>query len=497
MSFAAQQGLSPRQDPAPAEPAPQRASTSGGSSSLLSLDTAAAAATAATAEAEAALRGFPDRQVSERRGGWYQRGGNDSSDLSDMEPQLLSHHPSLRAQQQHAHAANGASPWAALNGGSGDAAKPARIATARGSVAPAPAAATAGQAEEGSPLRTSARRVPGASSSSAFSAHALNGGGGAPSPPHSAIRLLANHHQQALSRSASASPMRGSDLHPSSSLAGGQHLQLQGSFRVLEPTTHPGGHLADSTAVLAAAMGHAVPAALLDGEAGGRRSAHSVSVLQREPHLQLGRAGSGGLAAAAAGSPAAGPSSPLAHAGGRQRAAGRLSLELAPSPQQQLLHRQAPAGEAAASEEDGGRGIGAGSVGVVALVAPPTPGALDVAGKQHAATAAAEEEELGAGKAGVAGEGREAQGEVGAPSCALCSDGAAKTTALTLHWLSPPRTALVVCKLSHAVYPLLNMVLRFLRCLHAACSGQGALLGGGVLGLSLGMAWAGVGVGGG
>jgi hypothetical protein len=41
---------------------------------------------------------------------------------------------------------------------------------------------------------------------------------------------------------------------------------------------------------------------------------------------------------------------------------------------------------------------------------------------------------------------------------------AVKSTALTLHWLSPPQHALVVCKLAPAVYPLLNRVLRWLRC---------------------------------
>jgi hypothetical protein len=47
-------------------------------------------------------------------------------------------------------------------------------------------------------------------------------------------------------------------------------------------------------------------------------------------------------------------------------------------------------------------------------------------------------------------------------ACNACG-ALAKSTTLTLHWLSPPRTALVVCKLSAAVYPELNRLLRLLK----------------------------------
>lgn len=50
------------------------------------------------------------------------------------------------------------------------------------------------------------------------------------------------------------------------------------------------------------------------------------------------------------------------------------------------------------------------------------------------------------------------------PDCVNCDDLAgSKSTTLTLHWLTTPRTALVVCKLSAALVPSLNATLRWLR----------------------------------
>lgn len=54
-------------------------------------------------------------------------------------------------------------------------------------------------------------------------------------------------------------------------------------------------------------------------------------------------------------------------------------------------------------------------------------------------------------------------GEEAEPECAACSALPGKTTTLTLHWLSAPRTVLVVCKLSPSVYGWLNQTLRWLR----------------------------------
>jgi hypothetical protein len=58
--------------------------------------------------------------------------------------------------------------------------------------------------------------------------------------------------------------------------------------------------------------------------------------------------------------------------------------------------------------------------------------------------------------------------------CSPCDSGA-KSTTLTLHWLSPPRTALVVCKLVSSVFPELNRLLRFLRCSGTAAAVRGSV----------------------